>query len=106
MINIKNTNLTLKGGEVLMNFTTIKNGFGNRMLVVCSQHNEKKVLSKYKKLGFFFSSATFFDGYNFFRLTKSLKQYTIKGKQVVISNELYHINKHVENGNSINIELN
>lgn len=105
MLNLKNTNICLKGGETITKLNTIKGGFGESILVICPQEKDKKILNRYKKLGFYHSYSVFFDGYNFFRLTKGLSQYFIKGKQVVIGNEIYHINKHIENGNKIIIEI-
>ena len=104
MLQIKNTNIFLKGGEIITKVTTEKNGFGSPTLVISNQEKAAKVLKAYKYLGFYHSYSVFFDGTNFFRLTKGLKQYTIKGKQVVIGNEVYHINKHIANGYKVTID--
>ena len=105
MINIKNTNITLKGGEVVMKFTNNKGGFGERIMVICKQEKDKETLKQLTKAGYFlFGLPTFYNGFGtFFLLNKSLKQKTRNGKQIAISNEMYHINKHIESFSPIKV---
>ena len=104
MIQLKNTNLTLKGGEIILTYTYKDKGIGERLIVICNQDNGAKTLSKYKKCGLFlFGNPVFYQNY-FFKLNKNLKQSTKQGKQIVIQNELYHIEKHILNGGKISIE--
>jgi len=104
MLQLKNTNLTLKGGEILLTYTYQEKGIGERLLVICKQENGLKTLNKYKKNGLYlFCNPVFYQEY-FFKLNKNLKQATKKGQQIVIQNELYHIDKHIQNGGKISIE--
>jgi hypothetical protein len=104
MLQLKNTNLTLKGGEIIFTYTNNSNGIGERILVVCNQERGNITLKKYKKAGYYlFGKPAFYNG-QFYLLNKNLKQSTKKGRQIVISNELYHIEKHILNGGKITIE--
>lgn len=105
MLQLKNTNYALKQNSCVLNFTTAPDGFGERLIVICSENKAKETLKKYLKLGFYSSfSNTFFDGENFFKLNKGLKICTRNGAKIAIGNEFWHINKHIENGNKITIE--
>jgi hypothetical protein len=104
MLQIKNTNLTLKGGEIILTYTYQDKGIGERILVICDQEKGTKTLNKYKKIGLYLYGKPVFYNNVFYLLNKNLKQATKKGRQIVIGNELYHIEKHILNGGKITIE--
>ncbi len=103
-MNIKNTNIQLKDGQTIFMFCTDEQCFGETVMVISSKGSE--TLKKYKELGFFvFGSPLFYHDWNFYALNKKLIQKTIRGGQVVVSNAMYHIDKHIECGGKVSIDM-
>jgi len=103
-MNIPNTNIQLKDGQTIFMFCTDEQCCSERMMIISSGGAE--TLKKYKKLGFFvFGSPLFYHDWSFYALNKKLVQKTIRGQQVVISNAMYHINKHIERGGKVSIDM-
>lgn len=102
-VEIKNTNIILKGGEYIVNFTNNIGGFGERTMLIT---NSIKEIKKYQKAGYFiFGSPEIFINGNFYLLTKTLKNKTKNHKNICILNSMYHINKHIENGKKLSYQV-
>lgn len=112
-MNIQGTNFTFTGGEYVINFlsmiSTIENGVNVSKYVgetvVCRDY--KKAVKKYKKAGYYVSSATLFenrDGGLFFLLNKSFGYRTKRGMKINIANEMFHIQNSL-NDNTLKFEM-
>lgn len=97
MIQIKNTNLTIKNGAYLIEFCPSGNSYGERKMIIC--YNLKKTLKKYKDWYIFGSSMQYKEGYGFIALRKSFKPKTKNKAKVVVGNAIYFIKQSLKNNN-------
>lgn len=98
-MEIKNTNIKLKNGAYIIDFQA------DRVRYTVITYSPKETIKKYKKAGFeIFASPTLYKDNLFFWLTKSLKHRTRRKTKVVIGNQMWHINKALEQ-DKLKIEL-
>ena len=96
MINIKNTNLTIKNGAYILDFCPSGNSYGKRITIIC--YDAKKCLKKYKDWYLFGTPLKYIEGDGFMALRKSMEPKTRNKQKILISNAMYHINKASEEG--------
>lgn len=96
-MNIQGTNASLKDGAYIITYCVNSNGVGKRLMVIT--YNYKETVKEFKDAGFFlFGNPTKFLNNMFLRLTKSFKLATRNKSFIEVRNEMYHIEKSLENG--------
>jgi hypothetical protein len=100
MKTIEGTNLQIKEGYYIV----FMEGSSERILVIA---NNTKVIKKYVKAGYkIFCNPTFFSNDHFWKLNKRFNYATRKGIKISILNEMWHIQNHSNNNNTIHLEIN
>jgi hypothetical protein len=91
-MNIKNTNIKLRDGAYILEYSTSGTSDGPRITIIT--YNLKKTVTKYKKAGYhLFGCSLLFSNNVFFKLTKAFKVCTRNRREIIIGNAMYHIQR-------------
>lgn len=102
-IQLKGINAAIQNNYFICSFTDNKSGTGQRLMVIS---DNSKVFQKYIAAGYYiFGSPTQYTDKVFLKLTKQFTPATQNKRKIVINNELWHIENHIQKGNKITFEI-